>query len=95
MNVLTLGPGLQFQAGGSSSVRKVPKNFTIEARLHFDSPVQIQLFHARLGCFVPFLEDFGHGSLVNLNELLQFVQVAIELLEAFKHSSKIRRCFGI
>jgi hypothetical protein len=57
--------------------------------LHFHGAVQIQLLHAGLGRFIPFLQDLGHGGLIDLDELLQFVQITIELLESFEKRHKV------
>jgi hypothetical protein len=59
--------------------------------LYLDGPGKIELLGLGLRCFVPFLQDFGECCTVDLDELLEFVQIVAELLEAFFESCELCR----
>lgn len=94
LDVFTFGPAFQIEPGGGRAVGQITKHIATETRLDFDSPLQVQLFGPRLGRFVPFLQDLGNCSFVDFDELLQFVQVIVELLEAFDQRGKTGRELG-
>ena len=59
--------------------------------MHLDSTGKIELFRLGLGRLVPFLQDLGEGSPIDLDELLELVQVITKLLEAFFECGKLGR----
>ena len=83
LNVFPLCPAFKVESGRGRPVGKIAKHISTKARLDFNGSLQVQLFGPRFGSFVPFLEDLGDGGFVDLDELLEFVQVVVELLEAF------------
>jgi hypothetical protein len=81
-NMISFRPSTKLLQTRGSLIRQLADNSRIEERLYLNGSRKVELFGFRLGCLVPLLKNLGECCAVDLDELLKFVQVVTELLEA-------------